>query len=102
MLLEKGVEIDAQSKTGTTPLYLAVYKNNKACSDLLILYGTDIELARNDGVKPYDLTTDTAYNIRKAYIPLMNKYGKEGGLIALRFGEEIIPYSRILWLNSIK
>ncbi len=54
-LLEKGVNVNVQDKSGDTPLYMVIRNNLSALVSLLIQYGADVDQAYDQGETPLSL-----------------------------------------------
>ena len=60
-LLEKGVDVNAIGDRGWTPLYLAVYTNDKDAAELLINNGADVNIINNNGRTPLHVAALMGY-----------------------------------------
>ena len=59
LLLEAGAEVDAKTKSGSTPLHFAAAGANHEIVDSLITYGADVHARNGDGEAPMDLAIAT-------------------------------------------
>lgn len=54
-LVNSGANVNAKTKTGSTPLHLAAKADNLDIVEYLVIKGADVNIKNNDGKKPVDL-----------------------------------------------
>ena len=75
--LAAGVDVNAKSKFGRTPLHSAAYYGQKEVAELLIGEGVNVNVKRDNGETPLDLAI---INNKTETADLLRKHGgKKGG-----------------------
>jgi ankyrin repeat protein len=74
LLLEYGMDVNAQDKHGNTPLHWAQLRDNEPMVRLLLKYGADVNAQNNYGNRPLYLAINAG---KKSTVSLLLKYGAD-------------------------
>ena len=100
-LLEMRYPVSARNKNGTTPLFIAIQKNQKAAAKLLLVNGASIFIANNEGESPLSiaLKRQTGKTLDEQLLDIV-KHTKERHDHA---GEAILHYAaRLANVDTVK
>jgi ankyrin repeat protein len=61
VLLDKGVQINAQQQDGCTALWYSAQQDKLEAVKILIAHGADLSIASHDGKTPFDIATELGY-----------------------------------------
>lgn len=102
MLAERGADINASDREGTTPLLMASQEGRVASVAVLLSFGSDVEAATSRGVRPVH---SAAQNGHLKILQMLTAYGAktaattQSGTTALRLATDFGHDAVATWLN---